>query len=463
MGWFQYDGDNGIDAFFDPVRNKSKKHFGDDSLVPFKTKVDKNRYEDFAGVISEFSCLISGTTIKKDLTLDDVKELLREKVRTNSEEDFEVLFDVVKSLYFQEGRFIPISVKSLSLISSNITQRQVAEYLYAIFVKNTDLKDSFGDMVEAEDSNAVEKCLYESFEDSQVEVKENASKGRCYIPYIRDVFIKDFGVLMSNPDEYKGNVQRLLAYYYMTYINQLAVKLNAFGNADRERMEKIFMTLNWEVGFSRVRPGYEYGWKKVLNSLGHMFSHAVVMQLLSKNIEEVHYDYLGLFERFNDTTEDNDVAQEVRYINDRYERWIDNVDFSGCKHSESVSTCATLNEVKRLFETIDYQFLNSFRTSHYNGYNKKYIEFVQKNFGKRRGTLGYTIGVTENDIIMFTKIILAENEGKLKLSLLFEKFEERGLIFDRESKRKITELFEKMNFLEKRSDSGDAQYVKSVL
>lgn len=153
----------------------------------------------------------------------------------------------------------------------------------------------------------------------------------------------------------------------------------------------------------------------------------------------------------------------VRDINDRYERWIDNVDFSGCKHSESVSTCATLNEVKRLFETIDYQFLNSFRTSHYNGYNKKYIEFVQKNFGKRRGTLGYTIGVTENDIIMFTKIILAENEGKLKLSLLFEKFEERGLIFDRESKRKITELFEKMNFLEKRSDSGDAQYVKSVL
>ena len=81
----------------------------------------------------------------------------------------------------------------------------------------------------------------------------------------------------------------------------------------------------------------------------------------------------------------------------------------------------------------------------------------------RKILVGYTIGVTENDIIMFTKIILAENEGKLKLSLLFEKFEERGLIFDRESKRKITELFEKMNFLEKRSDSGDAQYVKSVL
>lgn len=64
---------------------------------------------------------------------------------------------------------------------------------------------------------------------------------------------------------------------------------------------------------------------------------------------------------------------------------------------------------------------------------------------------------------MFTKIILAENNGKIKLSMLFDKFEDRGLVFDRESKRKITELFEKMNYLEKRSDSGDAQYVKSVL
>ena len=48
------------------------------------------------------------------------------------------------------------------------------------------------------------------------------------------------------------------------------------------------------------------------------------------------------------------------------------------------------------------------------------------------------------------------------LKLLHE-FEKRGLLFDRESKKKIIELFERMNLLEKRSDSGDAQYVKYVL
>ena len=47
MQWLKYDGSNGIDDIFDPVKNKSKKHKGDDTLVPSKTKMDKNRYEDF--------------------------------------------------------------------------------------------------------------------------------------------------------------------------------------------------------------------------------------------------------------------------------------------------------------------------------------------------------------------------------------------------------------------------------
>lgn len=64
---------------------------------------------------------------------------------------------------------------------------------------------------------------------------------------------------------------------------------------------------------------------------------------------------------------------------------------------------------------------------------------------------------------MFTRLILLEYDGKIRLTKLFEEFENRGLLFDRESKKHIVELFEKMNLLEKRSDSGDAQYVKYIL
>ena len=70
--------------------------------------------------------------------------------------------------------------------------------------------------------------------------------------------------------------------------------------------------------------------------------------------------------------------------------------------------------------------------------------------------------MTEDDIILMTKICI-KDRGKLKLNNLFEEFEKIGLSFDRDSKMKIIQLYEKLNLLEKKSDSGDAQYVRSVL
>jgi DNA phosphorothioation-dependent restriction protein DptG len=174
-------------------------------------------------------------------------------------------------------------------------------------------------------------------------------------------------------------------------------------------------------------------------------------------------DYIAFFDRFNNADDDSKVADEISTIRKKYMEWIP-LDYSGCKHDYSKdTTCKTSNEVKKLFETIDYQFINGGRKSHYNGYNRKFIDFAQRNFGKFRGTCGYTLSPHESDIIMFTQIILQQYDGKIRLSKLFGEFEKRGLLFDRESKKHITELFEKMNLLEKRSDSGDAQYVKYVL
>ncbi len=81
---------------------------------------------------------------------------------------------------------------------------------------------------------------------------------------------------------------------------------------------------------------------------------------------------------------------------------------------------------------------------------------------KERGSLGYNLNLNEEDIILLTKICIKDNE-KLKLSVLFKQFEKRGISFDRDSRAKIIQLYEKLNLLEKKSDSGDAQYVRSIL
>ena len=84
-----------------------------------------------------------------------------------------------------------------------------------------------------------------------------------------------------------------------------------------------------------------------------------------------------------------------------------------------------------------------------------------KELWKEKG-IRYNLNMTEDDIILMTKICINDKK-KLKLNILFEEFEKRGLFFDRDSSKKIIQLYEKLNFLEKKSDSGDAQYVMSFI
>ena len=460
--WILFEGEGGVNDIFDEVKNKSKKHIRDDALVPFKTKTDKNQYEDFSGVVGAFSRILSGISAKKTLDIKMMKNKMRQKMDDCSDEDFEILFHIVENMYFDKNKLIPINTRALSYIDCNISQQQVAEYLFSLFVDSTDLKEKYKAMEESEDTNVLQKLVFESLENDNTDSIVNITHADCFLPYVKEVFVKDFEVLLTNTTLYQDNIYRFLAYYYMFYVSQLAVKLSKFEHGNRNEIEKVFVTLYEEV-VTKVRPGYEYGWKYVKDKVGHMFSHSVVLEMLSHNVQNAHLDYIDYFNHFNKSINDEKVANEIKHIREQYMNWIQ-LDYSGCKHNvEKDTTCATSTKIKKLFETIDYQFINGGRRSHYNGYNKKFIDFVQKNFGKFRGIYGYTLSVHESDIVMFTRLILLENDGKIRLAKLFDEFAKRGLLFDRESKKHIVELFEKMNVIEKRSDSGDAQYVKYIL
>lgn len=461
--WIEIEGHNGIASIFDDEINKAKKHKRDDRLVPFRTKNDKNMYEDFSGVVGAFSRIMSNINIKKGFDKDNFYSAMKSKMSENcSEDDFEVLFRIVENMFFENEKLLPINAKALCYIDSNVSQRQVAEYLYSLFVENTDLETKYKEMTEIEDTNVLEKLVFESLEPEKASEKISVQQADCILPYVKEVFLKDFEVLMRNTGNYQKDINRFLAYYYMFYVTQLAVKLGKFEQGKRNEIEKIYLTLYDEV-VTRIRPGYEYGWKFAKEKISHMFSHSVLMEFLSHNKENEHLDYIGLYEKFFGSTIDEKVAEEIEWIKESYQEWI-KMDYSGCKHDyEKDCECKVSNEVKRLYEVIDYQFINGGRKSHYKAYNEKFIGFVQKNFGKFRGINGYTLSLQDRDIIMFTQIILEEHEGRIRLSELFKEFELRGLLFDRDSQKRITELYEKMNLLEKRSDSGDAQYVKYIL
>ena len=85
----------------------------------------------------------------------------------------------------------------------------------------------------------------------------------------------------------------------------------------------------------------------------------------------------------------------------------------------------------------------------------------KKYFLKRRGQYGYSLNITKDFLYLITALCVKEE--KIKLNDLFKEYERRGLFFDRYSKEEIITLLNTWNLIDKKSDSGDAQYVKQIL
>ena len=72
------------------------------------------------------------------------------------------------------------------------------------------------------------------------------------------------------------------------------------------------------------------------------------------------------------------------------------------------------------------------------------------------------LNLTERDIIFLTKISLGDLK-QMKLTDLFQEYESRGIFLDNTSQEFLQEFFTRLNLIDKKSDSGDAQYVKRIL
>ena len=108
------------------------------------------------------------------------------------------------------------------------------------------------------------------------------------------------------------------------------------------------------------------------------------------------------------------------------------------------------------------QFLNTDRKRANEAYVEKLTEFYKNRWLKNRKKAGLVFNLTESDIIFLTKISI-QNSDRIRLADLFTEYEKRGIYLDNISKGLLQQFFTRLNLLDKKSDSGDAQYVKRIL
>ena len=116
--------------------------------------------------------------------------------------------------------------------------------------------------------------------------------------------------------------------------------------------------------------------------------------------------------------------------------------------------------VNILFESLDDEN-NGIDPAPKSRYAKNLEEISKKYVIKRRGSYGYVLNMNRDMLLVITALCVKDK--KIKLNQLFNEYERRGIYFDRYSKEEIVNFLTKLNLIDKKSYSGDAQYVKPVL
>ena len=238
--------------------------------------------------------------------------------------------------------------------------------------------------------------------------------------------------------------------------------MDRFCDGKRDDTVEFYYALDWEK-VSKNRMCCSSGWDRLQASINHIFSHAITLEIINQTDTDTKWDYIAFREYLEQfPNEDHQIAEEIKKAEEVYCSYVgDYKRFDEVEYYEAANT-ETEKAIRHLFKCVEAQFLNTERKRANQFYNEKFSEFCKYRWVKNRKKSGLVLNLTERDIIFLTKISL-RNEEKIRLNDLYKEYEFRGIYLDNSSKEYLQEFFTKLNLIDKKSDSGDAQYVKRIL
>lgn len=432
-------------------------------LLPYKatTKNASPIVYDLSEVISSFfrkTLRISAEA----LNFDDLCQRVQDKVEIDDEDDIEIFRDVIRSLFFKGDNFQAnnIGLYPYQTDVENKSAERIAEFLYCVL--GLDEKDK-ANIEKAEKSypfNVLEKMVVDSIEMKEADDLSKESKYFQIKRSVQSQFKRDFEFMLSSGMTSIDDISNVLAFYYFYYVSQTALTLDQFGNGNHDKLETLFYALDWEK-VSKNRQCCTEGWDKLSNNISRLFSHAITLEILNQNGGPM-MDYIDFKQQAEmDEASDVEIASEIKRAEKIYISYI-----GDCKNFDTIPEIPGANKtdsaIRHLFECVLLQFNETERKRVSQFYSEKFSEFCKSRFIKNRKKSGLVLNLTERDIIFLTKLAL-RNEEKIRLNDLYAQYELRGIYLDTTSKSLLQEYFTKLNLIDKKSDSGDAQYVKRIL
>lgn len=445
---------------FDSKGKFSHKSGNRFKLFPFSARSASAPVLELKSVVGSFLCCINEKR-PRPITVTELVEKLKDDTEIQVGQEA-LFFETIRQLFFtSNGTLRPVNIKMIEQIPcTEISESKTAEYLVDVLGSLDAMRSSLVYAENCDSSNVLEAFVLSKLEFENRTVEKDGVRYFRVVNSLKNCFEEDFKYILEDSKRLREHLVPLLEWYFFSYTAQTCMQLNRFMDGERETNIPLYFCLEWEKT-SQSRLCFKEGWKKLQSDIKKIFAHAITLEMLNQTNEGSEVvDYIRLKELASSEEKDCEISEQIDALTVAYRNLItDCVEMNELekKFSPAGKTAAS---VKYLFESIRIQFENV-RSSPYNAYANKFESYCKK-YLKNRGRSGLMLNLSEEEVIFITKLCI-KNQKQMRLKDVFKEFEKRGIFLDDISKEQVTTYYEKLNLIEKKSDSGDAKYVKRIL
>lgn len=339
----------------------------------------------------------------------------------------------------------------------NNGQRKLAKYLYSM------LPYKLQNSGHSETQNLFTKILQEAltpFAGTTDEVKE--CNEYTVLPYIKKTFEEDLNWMLEQEESVKVKYLHLLLHFYACYaVTQAIVRITAQDKQKEDAPAPFYFILNSErasVNHDAVVRGWSYQIPK--SSLDKLYGKSQALDILNSVLGGNIGFYNNIREKLNETDfeKNRELCNELLSKYQEEKRGVFNRRTSESGSIEEIEI--DVHSYEEFISTLEHLCTGLQSPSYTSRMRKKVIDLLSVRFlQSRRGNF---VLVLDNEMLTFL-IALFTKSKKTKLEDLYKLFNSYGIYLNRGSRLAIEEYLLKLNLLDRKSDSGEAQYVKVIL
>ncbi len=306
------------------------------------------------------------------------------------------------------------------------------------------------------DSNFLDKIIINELHKHLAE-KAPIQNTSSYLPFLSNLFNADLLNLARNRYYFKQNIEQFFELYLFLYSSQLALNIHPIGNVLKvPEAQELYFILNHEKASKERTKVEEKGYKNLRERVKYIFPYLSLLADLSKVAENADLRFYQLKDFLG---EDHDAITAIDHyrIQFREARKLPSAEET---KSDSLDSAIT-NLLDSAFEQFKKGNVVN-RQRAFAQYISAFERQIAQPFIVNRRRAGIILVMDQDTLLLLTNICIGVQQ-KVRFQTLMKSFQERGIFFDNKSQMELINLFERIGNIERKSDSGDAVYVKSTI